>query len=70
MDELIQELKAAPKAAGKERIYIPGEKEYELAEKYQREGVPLMVEVVDMMKKAGDEIGVPFDLDSLGQIDG
>jgi L-2-hydroxycarboxylate dehydrogenase (NAD+) len=70
MDSFIQELKNSPKAAGQERIYIPGEKEYELAEKYQTNGVPLMAEVVDMIKKAGDEIGVPFDLESLGQIEG
>ena len=69
MDAFIQELKNAPKASGQERIYIPGEKEYELAEKYQREGVPLMVEVVDMIRKAGDEIGVPFDLESLGTVE-
>jgi L-2-hydroxycarboxylate dehydrogenase (NAD+) len=70
MDALIHELKNAPKAAGQERIYIPGEKEYELAERYSRSGVPLMVEVVEMIKKAGDEVGVPFDLESLGQIEG
>lgn len=69
MDAMIQELKNAPKAAGQARIYIPGEKEYELAEKNEREGVPLMVEVVDMLVKAGEEIGVPFDLESLGQIE-
>ena len=33
MDRLIQELKDAPKAVGQERIYIHGEKEFELAEK-------------------------------------
>jgi LDH2 family malate/lactate/ureidoglycolate dehydrogenase len=69
MDEFIQELKNAPKAAGQERIYIPGEKEYELAERNEREGVPLMVEVVDMLQKSGEEIGVPFDLQSLGQLE-
>ena len=70
MDEMIQELKNAPKATGQERIYIPGEKEFELAEKNERNGVPLMVEVVDMLVKSGEEIGVPFDLRSLGQVDG
>jgi LDH2 family malate/lactate/ureidoglycolate dehydrogenase len=69
MDQLIRELKDSPKAAGKERIYIPGEKEFELAEKNRREGVPLMVEVVEMLKKAGDEVSVPFDLESLGEVE-
>jgi len=69
MDRLIQELKDAPKAVGQERIYIHGEKEFELAEKYEREGVPIMVEVVEALKASGKEAGVPFDLEPLGKID-
>jgi len=69
MDAFIQELKNAPKAAGQERIYIPGEKEYELGERNARTGIPLMVEVVEMLQKSGVEIGVPFDLQSLGQVE-
>jgi L-2-hydroxycarboxylate dehydrogenase (NAD+) len=69
MDSFIQELKDAPKAAGQERIYIPGEKEFELAEKNAQAGVPLMTEVVDMLKKDGAEINVPFDLETVGQIE-
>lgn len=62
MDEYIRALKATPKLPGQDRIYIHGEKEFELAEKYQREGVPLMVEVVESLKIAGEDAGVPFDL--------
>ena len=40
MDALLDQLKNAPKAAGQERIYIHGEKEFELSERYAREGVP------------------------------
>jgi L-2-hydroxycarboxylate dehydrogenase (NAD+) len=69
MDRLIQELKDAPKAVGQERIFIHGEKEFELAEKYTREGVPLMVEVVDSLKATGAEVGLPFDLTPLGRVD-
>ena len=69
MDRLIQELKDAPKAVDQERIYIHGEKEFELAEKYEREGVPIMVEVVEALKASGKEAGVPFDLEPLGKID-
>ena len=69
MDELIRQLQQAPKAAGQERIYIHGEKEFELAERYQREGVPLLESVVEMMRKDGAEAGVPFDLTSLGNVE-
>ena len=67
MDDLIHTLKEAPKAAGQERIYIHGEKEFELAEKYAREGVPLLVEVVKGLKEAGQTVGVPFDLEVVGE---
>ncbi len=69
MDRLLGELKDAPKALGQERIYIHGEKEFELAEKYEREGVPLMVEVVDSLKATGAEVGLPFDLVPVGRVD-
>jgi LDH2 family malate/lactate/ureidoglycolate dehydrogenase len=62
MDEYIQSLKNSPKLPGQDRIYIHGEKEFEREEKYLQEGVPLMVEVVESLKKAGIEAGVPFDL--------
>lgn len=62
MDDYIRSLKAAPKLPGQDRIYIHGEKEFENVEKYLREGVPLLAEVVDLLKEAGDSAGVPFDL--------
>lgn len=62
MDDYIRALKATPKMPGQDRVFIHGEKEFELTEKYQREGVPLMVEVVDSLRQAGDSAGVPFDL--------
>jgi LDH2 family malate/lactate/ureidoglycolate dehydrogenase len=69
MDRMIRELKNSPKAVGQERIFIPGEKEFELTEKNTREGVPLMEEVVDVLRKAGEEVGVPFDLEVMGRRD-
>jgi LDH2 family malate/lactate/ureidoglycolate dehydrogenase len=69
MDALLNQLKEAPKAAGQERIYIHGEKEFELSERNAREGVPLMAEVVKSLKLVGDEVGVPFDLQPLAELD-
>jgi len=65
MDDYIQALKRTPKLPGQDRIYIHGEKEFERTEKYLREGIPLMAEVVESLQKAGDEVGVPFDLEPL-----
>ena len=69
MDALLNQLKEAPKAAGQERIYIHGEKEFELSERYAREGVPLMSEVVKSLIQVGDEVGVPFDLQPIAEIE-
>lgn len=62
MDAYIHSLKSAPKLPGQNRIFIHGEKEFENTDKYLAEGVPLLTEVVDLLKAAGDEAGVSFDL--------
>jgi L-2-hydroxycarboxylate dehydrogenase (NAD+) len=66
MDAMILQLKDAPKAAGQERIYIPGEKEFEKTERSQREGVPILAEVVNGLVRDGAEAGVPFGLEPVG----
>jgi LDH2 family malate/lactate/ureidoglycolate dehydrogenase len=65
MDALIRQLKNAPKALGQERIYIPGEKEFEHAERARREGVPILAEVVQSLIADGAAAGIPFDLQAL-----
>jgi len=67
MDSLIRQLKDAPKAAGQERIYIHGEKEFERAECSQRDGVPILAAVVRTLVEEGAAAGVPFDLEPLGE---
>lgn len=69
MDGLIRQLKNSPKAVGQERIYIHGEKEFERAERYEKEGVPLLEKVVAELKKSGSEVGVEFDCPVVGVID-
>lgn len=68
LDAYIELLKDAPKAAGEDRIFIHGEKEFELAEKHEREGVPLFLEVVRGLREAGEAEGVPFDLPVIGEV--
>lgn len=62
VDEYLRELKETPKLPGQDRIFIHGEKEFELAEKYEKEGLPLMLEVVESLQQAGHKVGVPFNL--------
>jgi L-2-hydroxycarboxylate dehydrogenase (NAD+) len=68
MDTYIRTLKDAPKLPEQNRIYIHGEKEYELTEKYQRNGVPLLMEIVNALELAGTNAGVPFDLKPLDKL--
>ncbi len=60
MDDLIDRLKNSTKADGQPRIYIHGEKEYELYEKYKRKGVPLDDKTYQTLQQIGAEAGVPF----------
>ncbi len=62
MDDIITRLKNAPKAAGQERIYIHGEKEFEEADRRQVEGIPLLRKVYDDLRAIAQEVGVEFDL--------
>lgn len=62
MDNLIEMLKNSPKAAGEDRIYIHGEKEFERAERAGIEGVPLSDVTVRALSEAGEQDGVPFEL--------
>jgi L-2-hydroxycarboxylate dehydrogenase (NAD+) len=67
MDDLICQMKNAPKEAGQDRIYIHGEKEFELVERHLNEGVPLMAEVVKSLIEAGKQIDVEFDLKPIAE---
>jgi LDH2 family malate/lactate/ureidoglycolate dehydrogenase len=58
MDRMIRQLKESPKAVGQSRIYIHGEKEFEMAEKQRREGITLPGRVIQSLEKIGAELGV------------
>ncbi|NLE76402.1 MAG: Ldh family oxidoreductase [Chloroflexi bacterium] len=62
MDDLIRRLKASPKAEGQERIYIHGEKEFEIEEVRRREGIPLDPKVVESLQGFAQEFHLPLDL--------
>lgn len=69
MDELIHMMKDSPKAVGQDRIYIQGEKEFEMAERRRAEGIPLLETVVESLKASGKTVGLPFDLEVLGVVE-
>jgi LDH2 family malate/lactate/ureidoglycolate dehydrogenase len=62
MDDLIRRLKKSGKVEGQERIFIHGEKEFELEEKYRKEGIPLYFKVYEDLKTLAGEVGVLFNL--------
>ena len=58
MDELIRLMREAPKVRGQERVYIPGEKEFEITARRQREGIPVHHKVAGTLREIGTELGV------------
>jgi LDH2 family malate/lactate/ureidoglycolate dehydrogenase len=58
MQFIIQSIVNAPKAKGSDRIYLPGEIEWEKFEKAEREGLPLPDDVYDSARKLADWHGL------------
>ncbi|MGO9310739.1 MAG: Ldh family oxidoreductase [Spirochaetia bacterium] len=58
MDKLIREIRGAPKARGTERIYLPGEKEWENRERALQSGLALPADVVANLKGAAEDYGL------------
>jgi LDH2 family malate/lactate/ureidoglycolate dehydrogenase len=54
MDMLIRELKSSKLMKGQEKIYLPGEKEFEAKARNLREGIPLSKGVLDELNKIGE----------------
>ncbi len=61
MDQLIHEVKIQPRAEGVERIYLPGEIEFEAARERGQRGIPLPEEVWQMLVDLGRKWGVPWE---------
>jgi len=62
MDDLVCRIKGSSKLDGVSRIYIHGEKEFEMSEQRQREGIPLCHEVALDLQTIAKDLGlrVPF----------
>lgn len=64
MDDIIRRLKNSAKAEGHDRIYIHGEKEFEMEEQRRKNGIPLDPKTVAMMRQVAQELGVEYKLDN------
>ena len=58
MDRVVRELRAAPKAAGAERVFVPGEMEWERREAALTEGIPLPPDVAAGLRGVGEDLGL------------
>lgn len=58
MDDLQRRLRDTPRAEGQDRIYVHGEKEYEIAERYAREGIPVSPKVAADLRALARELNV------------
>ncbi len=61
MDHLIHEIHATPRAEGAERIYVPGEIEFERREKALVEGIDLPDDVVSSLRGLAEELKLDFE---------
>ena len=62
IDELIERIKTSKLAKGNERIYLPGEIEFEQQKKREKEGIPISQALYDNLRVLADELGVHFNI--------
>jgi LDH2 family malate/lactate/ureidoglycolate dehydrogenase len=63
LDRLIQQLKGTQPIAGQDRVYIPGEIEFETAKRRAKEGIPLVGSVIKGLREVGEQLVVRCDLE-------
>jgi L-2-hydroxycarboxylate dehydrogenase (NAD+) len=62
MDASAERLRSLPRAPGVQRIYVPGEVEYEVEKQRRAEGIPLHASVLASLRQMAQEIGMDYDL--------
>ena len=62
VEALIDEIHAAPRADGCDRLYVPGEMEWERFARAEREGISLPPDVVSSLQEAAALVGIKFEL--------
>lgn len=58
MDQLVREVRVQPRQVGTERIYVPGEWEYELAERSKLHGITLPAQGIRELNTLATRLGV------------
>ena len=58
VDRMIQQLRNSPRAKGSERIYVPGEIEWQKREDYLAHGIPLPELVFESLYQVGHDLGL------------
>jgi LDH2 family malate/lactate/ureidoglycolate dehydrogenase len=61
MDQMIVRIKNSPKAKGVERIYLPGEIEWEKRNNVMKDGMPLPDEVIVNLQNLADELNLDIN---------
>ena len=67
LEKLFEMIAHSPKVSGERRIYIHGEKEFERTAEHRKNGIPILVSVVEELKTMGEAVGVPFNLEAVGR---
>lgn len=62
VDELIKRIKTSKLAKGSERIYLPGEIEFEQQKKREKEGIPISQALYGNLRVLSDELGTHFNI--------
>jgi len=62
IDNMIDGIKALPKAEGFDEIFVPGEPEWRTWEERTKNGIPLPVKTADNLSKLGERLGVKLPL--------
>jgi len=57
---IVHEIKSSSLAEGSQRMYVPGEKEWEIEEKRRREGIPISEEIWKDLKRLSNKYQVPY----------
>jgi len=62
MDIMIKSIKASVKAKRQDRIYIHGEKEWELEKQHRKTGIPLYITVWQSLHDLAEQLNLGFPL--------
>ena len=62
MDRFVRELKGGNRAEGAARIYVHGEKEFEMADQRSEHGIPLEAKVEAGLKQIATDLSIEYNL--------